>query len=332
MARRLCRIFQGVQRGKRFVHGLHGHRRNVNKRLLHLRCFLGNFSQVALHRIKRLTRFIKSGQCIGAHILRLVDGVVDIRELRARLGHRKNRIVYMHRCFGATLAYSFLRLAKRLGNCLNHNITYRFHERGVNGFLERGGAGIGDFRRHRACFHIHVILDVRLLEIARKQREKIFREVFRNNEHRIIASRLKIGHGGIVISELPVQLVVFVQCVDNKRTHIKIARKLVRSALVLVDHCHAHIARVVIGIPKAQHVVPRVQRGQNQKRQHHHNRRRSFEQTNEIALEDCQHVSHGSYNLPIEIEAHGRACTQANRTRSKTQNVRMQMLGKKSLI
>ena len=182
--------------------------------------------------------------------MRLVDGTVDIRELRARLRHRKNCILYLHRCFGATLAYGFLRLAKRLSNCLNYNIAYRFHERGVNGFLERGGAGIGDFRRHRTCFHIHVILDVRLLEIARKQRKQILGEVLGDDEHRIITPRLKIGHGGIVISELPVQLVVFMQRINNERAHVKIARKLVRSALVLVDHCHAHIARVVVGIPK----------------------------------------------------------------------------------
>ena len=258
----------------------------------------------------------------------LVDGVVDIRELRARLSNRKNCIFHLHRCFGATLAYGFLGLAKRLGNCLNHNIAYRFHERGVNGFLKRGRAGISDFRRHRTCFHIHVVLNVRLLEIARKQRKKIFGEVFRNDEHRIITPRFKVGHGGIVIGELPVQLVVFMQRINNERTHVKVPRKLVRSALVLVDHCHAHVSRVIVRVPKAQHVVPRVQRGQDQKRQHNHNCRRSFEQTNEIALEDCQHVSHGSFNLPIEIEAHSRACTQATPVRNKTQNMRIRVLGK----
>ena len=263
ITRRLRHIFQCVQRGERFVHGLHGHGGNIDKRLLHLSCFLGNFSQVALHRIKRLARLIKGSQRIRAHILSLVDGVVDIRELRARLSNRKNCIVYLHRCFGATLAYGFLGLAERLSNCLNHNIAHCFHERGIDGFLKRGGAGIGDFRGHRTCFHIHVILDVRLLEIARKQREKIFGEVFGDDEHRIIASRLKIGHGGIVISELPVQLVIFMQRINNERTHVKIPRKLVRSALVLVDHRHAHVARVVVGVPKAQHVVPRIQRGQN---------------------------------------------------------------------
>ena len=68
-------------------------------------------------------------------------------------------------------------LALRDANFLAKRVGDRFRdgsdERGVDRGVERVRARVGDLRRHRVHLLVHVVLKLRLLEVAGEQREQV---------------------------------------------------------------------------------------------------------------------------------------------------------------
>ena len=97
-------------------------------------------------------------------------------------------------------------------------------------------------------------------------------------------------HGGVVIDEIPPELVVVVQLLDDHVAKVNLTRKIARRPLVLVHHADAQIAGVAVGVPKTDDVEPRVKGRQDDEREHDDDRRRCFQNAKEIAFENAQHV------------------------------------------
>ena len=102
--------------------------------------------------------------------------------------------------------------------------------------------------------------------------------------------RLHRLHGGVVIDEIPPELVVVVQLLDNHVAKVNRTRKIARRPRVLVYHANTQIAGVTVGVPEADDIEPRVKGRQDDERKHDDNRRRRFQDAKEIAFENAQHV------------------------------------------
>ena len=96
--------------------------------------------------------------------------------------------------------------------------------------------------------------------------------------------RLHRLHGGVVIDEIPPELVVVAQLLDDHVAKVNRTRKIARRPRVLVYHANTQIAGVTVGVPEADDIEPRVKGRQDD------DRRRRFQDAKEIAFENAQHV------------------------------------------
>ena len=74
--------------------------------------------------------------------------------------------------------------------------------------------------------------------MAGRKRQELCREVGRDDEGSVALPRFDLIHGLIVVDELPVELVVAVQLVDDHLADVDMTREFAIGPLVLVHHAH----------------------------------------------------------------------------------------------
>ena len=209
---------------------------------------------------------------------RIGDGVLRAAQLVCRVGGRTGKIA--------------LGIGNLVVERVGHHGADRRDELAVDRLVKGGRSGVGHLRRNGIDLLVHVILDVRLLEIARQYGEQVRREVAGDDEGRIGAPRLHFLHGFVVAHEIPLELRVLMQGIDNLVAEVHTAHQLVVAAGVLVHHADAHVARVVVRVPKADDVEPGVRRGQHDQDDDDDQGGRGLRQAKQIAPKHAQSIQH----------------------------------------
>ena len=149
-------------------------------------------------------------------------------------------------------------IAQPFVDTLRHRLARGGHKSVVHRGVERGCARIGDFGRHGAGFLIDVVFELRRSEIAGQDRGHVGAEILRYHERRVRIARFHRLHRLVAIDEIPSELIVVFELVDNLRAQVKVAQHLVMRARILVHHADAQIARILIRVPEPYHVEPRI--------------------------------------------------------------------------
>ena len=194
----------------RVRHAGHGHRRERAQAVLQRQGKIADLLQLVLHGLRIGTGLLKLafrrlrlltgllGRCSQAAYgrARVGNGIDGARKLRGRIVLRSAQVLL---CLGDLVVER-----------VRHHRADRRHELAVDGLIKGGGARIGHLRRHRVHLLVDVILQVRLLEIARHDGEQVGGEILGYDERRIHLARFHLAHRVVVIGEFPFQLVVLV--------------------------------------------------------------------------------------------------------------------------
>ena len=172
------------------------------------------------------------------------------------------------------------------------NRRYSGNERIINRVVEGRSARVGDFRRHGVELFVHIVFQLRPLELACKQRGHVFAEIAGNNERRICLARRNFRHGVVIIGEFPIQLRIFVQLIHDLVAQLQIAKQVVVRALILIHDAHLQRTGIVVRIPETHHVEPGVQRRQNNEHENNDPACRGFRDSFQIAHKHAEYVVH----------------------------------------
>ena len=245
-------------RADRLVHG--GHRRRGKLRGLALQ--LGGQVRDGREGVARRGDVLArpSERVFGAVSLGLsfVGGRDDPVKRGARLGYRLHRARHFDRRPRLRCVQRVVRLRQRSVDRAHGHIAHRRDEGGVDRLVKGARARVGDLRRHGPRLLVHVVGQLGLHEVAGGQRQQPLGEVFGYDERSVARARIEFVHGSGAIDERPVELLVFAQLLHDHIAHVQLAGQLAGSAGVLVHHAHAQVARVVVGVPEADHVVPGI--------------------------------------------------------------------------
>ena len=148
----------------------------------------------------------------------------------------------------------------------------------------RGGAGVGYLGRHGARLLVDVVVDVGLGGLARHDAKQALPEVLGNDEHGVACTGLQVGHGGIEVlgPATPADRSPLSWSAIMSPTSTSPARSDDAPASWFTTLTR-QVPGVFVGVPEAQHVVPRVHRRKHQQRQHHHEGRRGLQQAPDVA-------------------------------------------------
>ena len=242
----------------RVRHAGHGHRRERAQAVLQRQGKVAHLLQLVLHGLRVGTSLLK----LALRRLRLLTGLLGGRRQpahgRTRIG---NRIDGARKLRGRAVlrgAQILFGLGDLIVERVRHHRADRGNELAVDSLIKGGGTRVGHLRRHGVHLLVNVILQVRLLEISRHNGEQVGGEVLGDDERRIHLARFHLAHRVVVIGELPFQLVVLMQRVHDLVAQVHLAHQVVLGSGVLIHHAYAHVSRIVIGVPKADDVEPRV--------------------------------------------------------------------------
>ena len=126
-----------------------------------------------------------------------------------------------------------------------------------------------------------------------REREELLGEIRRDDEGRVALPRLDLVHGLVVTDELPVKLVVAMQLVDDHLADVDMAGKFAVGTLILIHDANVQMPRALVGIPESKHVVPGIERRQDEQRDDDHHRGRNLQQAQDVAFEYAEYVLHG---------------------------------------
>ena len=169
---------------------------------VHLGGRLGKENRPRVHRAHKARRQLRDVRLRGAHerlddehlAAQIAEHLVRIGEQRGSIGHLRLRLVGrvakpldgiagtgdgLLRLVdpGESVRVRIVDLALRDANFLAERVGDRFRdggdERGVDRGVERVRACVGNLRRHGVHLLVHVVLKLRLLEVAGEQREQV---------------------------------------------------------------------------------------------------------------------------------------------------------------
>ena len=141
-------------------------------------------------------------------------------------------------------------------------------------------------RGDRVDFLVQIVLELRVFDVGGEQRHHVGAETFRNYDRRIVFAGFHPVDCLVAFHELPVQLVVGVQCADDGFAHVDAHRYEIRLVtLVVIGHGDLQCLGVAVGVPAGRDVEPGVQR------RHHHQAHRD---------DHGDHVAGGMAHVPLE--------------------------------
>ena len=141
-------------------------------------------------------------------------------------------------------------------------------------------------RGDRVDFLIQIVFELRVLDVGGEQCHHVGAETFRDYDRRIVFAGFHPVDRLVAFHELPVQLIVGVQCADDGFAHVDAHRyEIGLVTLVIIGHGDLQRLGVAVGVPAGRDVEPGVQR------RHHHQAHRD---------DHGDHVAGGVAHVPLE--------------------------------
>ena len=198
-------------------------------------------------------------------------------------------------------------LQQVIGNVLpvkSHGLEHRTGgSQGIGHLLQNGGVDLllhggfglaGDLGGNGVLFLVLVILDLRMVQVALQNADKVAGKLRRQDQRGVVVAGVHAVQRCLgIVHKDPAHLIVGLQPLQHQLADVQVESQYL-VAVVLAGYRHLDTAGGgrAVGVPVGQNVEPRIEAGHQTQAQHDHHRHHAGSQALPIGAENTPDISH----------------------------------------